>query len=62
MIYPFLARSLFGRSPGMEGLGAHGVDGLIVSRRHFDGFFAIRRMKVWTVFNGSKVFKVKEMS
>lgn len=35
MAYPFLARNVFGRTIGMEGLGAHGIDGLVVSSRHF---------------------------
>ena len=41
--YPFLARSVFGRTVGMEGLGAHGVDGLVVSSRHFDDFFVFQK-------------------
>lgn len=38
MIYPFSTRHVFGRTVRVEGLVAHGVDGLVVSTRHFDYF------------------------
>ena len=41
MAYPFGGRNVFGRTVGMEGLGAHGVDGLVVSSRHFTYAYGI---------------------